>query len=105
MHSLLEVASLAVKTRGARMERYIVRRLFVVGAELRHFKRLIVVRGDNFFALLDRFANRISRVIPHVGAHNHGPAAEIDGGDILGHPGEAGLVHDGRTIAHRNHTS
>ena len=41
------------KTRGAEVERYIVRSLSVLGAELRHFKRLIVVREHNFFALFD----------------------------------------------------
>ena len=99
-----EIAPLAVKALGAFVQGYIIGRLFVVGAQLGHLKRLIIVGGDDIFAFLDGFANRINRFIRHVGAHDHGPTAEVDGCDIFGHPVKAGLGHSRWTIAHRHHT-
>ena len=98
------MASFAIKALRARVERHVVRRLFIVGTQLRDVERLIVIRGDKFFALLNRFAKRIGHVVRHVGADDHGPAAKIDGGDIFSHSGESRLRHHNRAIPHGRQT-
>src|SRR4029077_11125379 len=85
------------------MKWHVVRRFFVVGAELRHIERFVIIRGDGFLAVLDRFAQRISDAGRHVGAHDHRPAAEIDGRNIFAHTGKPGFGHYHRTVTHRHH--
>jgi len=52
---LFKISSLAVKTRRAWMQRHIVGRLFVIGAELRDIERPIIIRRHHVLSLLDRF--------------------------------------------------
>ena len=61
------------------MERCIEGRLVVVGTELGHVERFIIVRGKNIFALFDGFAQRIGDIVCHRFVHDHRPAAEIKG--------------------------
>jgi hypothetical protein len=52
---LFEISSLAVKAHCAWMQRHIVRRFLVIGAELRDVERLIIIRRHHILSLLDRF--------------------------------------------------
>ena len=67
------------------MERYVERRFFVVGAELAHVDRFEIVARDRLAAFLDGFADRVRDVIGQIRMHEHGPAAEIDGRNVVSH--------------------
>src|ERR1044071_5363251 len=67
---LFKISSLAVKARCGPMQRHIVRRLSVIGAELGNVERLVIIGGDQILSVFDRFTQSIGQVVAHVGAHD-----------------------------------
>src|SRR5258708_35326120 len=71
--SSFHIATFAVETSSARMERHVERRFFVVGAELAHVDRFEIVAGDRLAPLFDGFTNRVRDVIGQTPMPTHGP--------------------------------
>ena len=76
----------------------IVGRYGAVGAEIGDIKRPEIVGGDGGAAQLDGFAERIGDIVFHIGAHNHRPAAEVDGRNIGGKTFELPVRHHARAV-------
>ena len=48
----------------------------------------------------DGLAQGVGDLVRHVLAHHHGPTAEVDGGDVLGHALEVRLGQHGAAVPH-----
>src|SRR6185437_3450706 len=86
-----QIAARAIETLGAGMKRRSARRLLARRADLREIERPVIVGRDGELACLDRFAERISELVGHIGMDDHRPAGEIDGVYRMLETGQAGL--------------
>ena len=83
----------------AAMERHVVGRLRIVGAELCHIQRFEIVRRHESLARLDRFTERVRYLLWHRRVNHHGPAAEVHCRHVCGQRGKPRFGQDRGAIA------
>src|SRR5262249_40174000 len=97
----LQVTPFPVEPASAGVQRHIIGRFFVVGAELTDVEGLEVVGRNEMLAFLDRLAKRERNIVRHIGSDHHRPPPRIDRRPDSLPAFEASPRHYGRTITHR----